>query len=209
MADSRDDPRIFLLNPDLRGVLPLDSFHLPRRLRRTIRQDAFEIRVDTAFVDIVRACAEPGPDREDTWINERIADLYVTLHARGDAHSIEAWRGDRLVGGLYGVALGGAFFGESMYSHERDASKVALAHLMARLIVGGFVLLDTQFITDHLRQFGATEISRDQYQALLASARTTEADFYSLDSVAGATGASGSVSGTAVSEILQFRTQTS
>jgi leucyl/phenylalanyl-tRNA--protein transferase len=210
MADSRDDPRIFLLNPDLRGILPLDGFHVPRRLRRTIRQDTFEVRVDTAFEDVVEACAEPAPDREDTWINERIVDLYQNLHARGDAHSVETWRDGELVGGLYGVRLGGAFFGESMFTRERDASKVALAHLVARLIAGGFVLLDTQFITEHLRQFGAVEISREQYQALLASARTTEADFYSLGSSSPDAAASGfSVSGETVSGILQSKAQTS
>jgi len=182
MADSRDDPRIFLLDPDERGVLPLESFHAPRRLKRTVRQDVYAIRIDTAFTDVVDACAEAAPDREDSWINPGIMGLYADLHRRGHAHSIEAWSGEDLVGGLYGVRLGTAFFGESMFSRARDASKVALVHLVARLIAGGFTLLDTQFITDHLTQFGAEQIGRDEYHQRLARAvdgeAASEADFH-------------------------------
>ena len=184
MADSRSDPRVFLLDPDERGVLPLDDFHIPRRLKRTVRSDLYDIRVDTAFDSVVAACAAPAPGREDTWINGRIRGLYSDLHVRGHAHSIEAWQGDDLLGGLYGVRLHRAFFGESMFSCARDASKVALVHLVARLIAGGFVLLDAQFITSHLRQFGAIEIPRAEYHAQLADALFGEADFYSMDASA-------------------------
>lgn len=176
MADSRDDPRIFLLDPDERGVLPLEAFHVPRRLARTVRADLFDIRLDTAFNDVLAGCAEGAPGRDDTWINDRIVKLYCDLHIQGHAHSVEAWRQDRLVGGLYGVRLGAAFFGESMFSLERDASKVALVHLVARLRYGGFVLLDTQFVTRHLRQFGAVEIGRADYQRTLKAAIAEEGD---------------------------------
>ncbi|MCG8443827.1 MAG: leucyl/phenylalanyl-tRNA--protein transferase [Caulobacterales bacterium] len=200
MADSRADPRIFLLDPDERGVLPLNAFHVPRRLARSVRADTFQIRVDSAFDAVVDACAAPAPGRPDTWINDRIVQLYRDLHRRGQAHSVEAWREGELVGGLYGVRLAGAFFGESMFSLARDASKVALAHLAARLVKGGFTLLDAQFITSHLRQFGATEISREAYHERLAEALQTEADFYRL---------SPSASGAAVMELLQRSGQTS
>lgn len=173
MAETREDADIFLVDPEWRGVLPLDAFHCPSRLARTVRADPFDIRIDTGFADVVRACA----DRDETWINTPIEDLYGELHAMGFAHSVECWRGDRLVGGLYGVALKGAFFGESMFSRERDASKVALVHLVARLMAGGYVLLDTQFITDHLARFGAKEIERVQYQRQLARALAVDADF--------------------------------
>lgn len=178
MADSRDDPRIFLLDPDERGVIPLDHFHVPRRLARTVRQDIYTVTVDRAFRRVVDACAAPGPRREDTWINARIIQLYTDLHRRGAAHSLEAWDDDTLVGGLYGVRLGGAFFGESMFSTARDASKVALAHLVARLIRGDFKLLDTQFLTEHLAQFGAETIARETYHARLAEALEVDADFF-------------------------------
>jgi leucyl/phenylalanyl-tRNA--protein transferase len=178
MADSRADPRIFLLDPDERGVLPLEGFHIPRRLARTVRQDPVEIRVDTAFRGVVEACAAPAPGREETWINRRIRDLYIELHERGAAHSVEAWEGERLVGGLYGVELGGAFFGESMFSRARDVSKVALVHLAARLKAGGFALLDAQFITEHLKQFGAEQIPRAAYHQRLAAALTIKGSFF-------------------------------
>jgi leucyl/phenylalanyl-tRNA--protein transferase len=178
MADSRADPRIFLLDPDERGLLPLDRFHIPKRLARTVRQDPVEVRVDTAFRSVVEACAAPAPGREETWINRRIRDLYGELHERGSAHSVEAWDGADLVGGLYGVELGGAFFGESMFSRARDVSKIALVHLVARLRAGGFLLLDAQFITDHLRQFGAEQIGRDAYHARLEAALAVRADFF-------------------------------
>jgi leucyl/phenylalanyl-tRNA--protein transferase len=170
MADARDDERIFLIDPEHRGVLPLDGFHIPRRLARTVRSDLYEVRIDTAFAAVVEACAEARDDRPDTWINHTIQRLYGDLFARGQAHSVECWLDDRLVGGLYGVSLGRAFFGESMFSRARDASKVALVHLVARLIIGGYCLLDTQFITEHLLQFGAIEIDRDDYRGRLGAA---------------------------------------
>jgi leucyl/phenylalanyl-tRNA--protein transferase len=177
MAESGDDPEIFWVDPERRGVLPLDAFHLPRRLRRTLRAGPFEVRCDTAFEAVVRACAEPAPDRPKTWINERIIRLYTALHRQGFAHSVEAWHAGELAGGLYGVALGGAYFGESMFSRATDASKVALAHLVARLRLGGFTLLDTQFVTEHLRQFGALEISRAEYHQRLNEALARTAYF--------------------------------
>lgn len=171
MGEARDDPSIFLVEPEQRGVIPLDRFHIPTRMKRTVRGDPFVVRVDTAFEAVVDACAAPAPGREDTWINAPIRRLYLALHARGQAHSIECWRDERLVGGLYGVTLGGAFFGESMFSRERDASKVALVHLVARLKRGGWRLLDTQFLTDHLSRFGAVETPQTAYLKLLQAAR--------------------------------------
>lgn len=153
MGEARDDPRIFLVEPEQRGIIPLDRFHVPTRLKRTVRADDVSVRVDTAFDAVLDACAAPGPGREDSWINAPIRRLYIELNARGHAHSIECWRDETLVGGLYGVTLGGAFFGESMFSRERDASKIALVHLVARLKRGGWRLLDTQFLTGHLSQF--------------------------------------------------------
>jgi leucyl/phenylalanyl-tRNA--protein transferase len=181
MADARHDSRVFLVDPARRGVLPLDRFHISRRLARTVRSDRFEIRVDRAFEAVVEGCAAPRTGRMETWINGPIQRLCAELHRRGLAHSVEAWLDGRLAGGLYGIALGGAFFGESMFSTERDASKVALTHLVARLIVGGFVLLDTQFITDHLASFGAEEISRADYAVRLARALAAPADFGRMD----------------------------
>jgi len=177
MADDRDDDRIFLIDPQHRGILPLESFHVSRRLARTVRQDCFEVRVDTAFHEVLARCAEAAPDRPKTWINHPIERLYGELHAHGDAHSVECWHDGDLQGGLYGVALKGAFFGESMFSRQTDASKVALVHLVARLIAGGFVLLDTQFLTEHLAQFGAREIVREDYRRRLAVALETQAEF--------------------------------
>ena len=185
MADARHDARVFLVDPARRGVLPLERFHVSRRLARTVRSDRFEVRVDTAFAQVVDGCAAPRAGRLETWINQPIQALCGELFERGLAHSVEAWREGRLVGGLYGVALGGAFFGESMFSAERDASKVALAHLVARLIVGGFALLDTQFLTEHLTLFGAEEISRGEYAERLARALKVKADFGRMDSQAG------------------------
>lgn len=186
MADARDDERIFLINPEHRGIIPMDRFHLSRRLARTVRSDPFEVRVDTAFPEVIAACAEATPGRRDTWINQPIETLYGELFAQGCAHSVECWREGRLAGGLYGVSLNGAFFGESMFSRARDASKVALVHLVARLIAGGYQLLDAQFMTDHLRQFGAEEISRREYHRQLAKALAVDADFYRLATGAGA-----------------------
>jgi leucyl/phenylalanyl-tRNA--protein transferase len=180
MADTREDDKIFLIDPAERGVLPLAGFHVPRRLARTIRSDHYQVRIDTAFEQVVDACAAARPDRPDTWINRPIQALYRELFLRGIGHSVECWRESRLVGGLYGVAIGGAFFGESMFSLERDASKVALVHLVARLRVGHFSLLDAQFLTDHLQQFGARAISRTDYKRQLRSALMHQGDFYLL-----------------------------
>jgi leucyl/phenylalanyl-tRNA--protein transferase len=185
MADSRTDPRIFLLDPDERGVIPLDAFHVPKRLARTVRQEPFEIRIDTAFREVVALCAASAPGREETWINGRIRELYGQLHDRGSAHSVESWADGELLGGLYGVELGGAFFGESMFSRARDASKVALVHLVGRLLAGGFVLLDAQFLTEHLEQFGATLIGRAAYHRRLHGALEVEADFFRAESLSG------------------------
>jgi len=177
MADARDDDRVFLIDPERRGIIPLEAFHVARRLARTVRAEPFEIRADAAFRAVVQACAEAGPGRTETWINHPIEDLYVRLHELGFAHSVECWQGAELVGGLYGVSLQGAFFGESMFSRRRDASKVALVHLVARLIAGGYRLLDAQFMTEHLTQFGAVEISRLDYHRRLALALSADADF--------------------------------
>jgi len=177
MAESADDSEIFWVDPERRGILPLDGCHIPRKLRRTVRHGPFEVRCDSAFADVVRGCAEATPDRPETWINAEILKLYIELHARGRAHSVETWVDGELVGGLYGVALGGAFFGESMFSRATDASKVALVHLVARLIEGGFLLLDTQFTTPHLERFGVIEIPRAEYQRRLSKALAASARF--------------------------------
>ncbi len=172
--------RISWYDPDPRAIIPLDEhFHVPRRLARTVRSGRFEIRCDTCFAEVMRACGMPATDREETWISEGMIAAYTRLHHLGYAHSVEAWREGVLVGGLYGVALRGLFAGESMFSHERDASKVALVALVARLRAGGFVLLDTQFVTDHLQRFGAREIPRTRYKRLLAHALTVDARFSS------------------------------
>lgn len=182
MSDSRDAPDVFWVQPRRRAILPLDGFHLAKSLRKTLRSDRFEVTRDTAFAEVVRACAS----RDDTWINSEIEDSYIHLHALDQAHSIETWENGELVGGLYGVELGGAFFGESMFSRRTDASKIALAWLVARLKVGGFSLLDCQFMTEHLRSLGAIEITQDRYLQLLASALGG----VSLGVAAGAGGAS-------------------
>ena len=177
MAESADDPNLFWVEPEMRGVIPLDGFRIASRLARTVRSNAFTVTVDRAFKAVIAGCAAPKAGRSDTWINQRIRDLYVGLHGLGHAHSVEVWQNGDLVGGLYGVNLGRAFFGESMFHHARDASKVALVHLVARLIAGGFELLDTQYVTEHLRQFGAMEIPRRRYTALLDKALQGVADF--------------------------------
>ncbi len=177
MAESRYDSEIHWIDPELRGILPLDDFHIPRRLRRKLRRGDLEVRVNTAFGEVIRECASPAPDRRDTWINPTIEQLYTHLHRMGFAHSVECWREERLVGGLYGVSLGAAFFGESMFSRASDASKVALVHLIFRLRKGGFELLDTQFQTPHLRQFGVVEIPREDYRTRLARAVRRPAQF--------------------------------
>lgn len=180
MAEDRDDPELFWVDPERRGILPLDGFHLPRRLARTVRSDTYRVTLDRAFPAVLDACAAPTPERPRTWINDEIRRLYTALHRAGHVHSIESWQDGRLVGGLYGVRLGGAFFGETMFSTARDASKVALVHLVARLKAGGFVLLDTQFTTPHLQQFGAIEVSRFRYRRLLADALAHEGDIHAL-----------------------------
>ncbi len=196
MADSASSQELFWFDPEERGILPLDHFHVPQRLARTIRQRRFEVRVDGAFVDVLAGCA----DRPKTWINAEITRLYSQLHEAGFAHSVECWFDGHLVGGVYGVALGGAFFGESMFSRMAEASKVALVHLTARLRHGGFTLLDTQFVTSHLRQFGAVEIPRAQYRRLLDAALGQPAHFHFDD---------GLDEGALVSTFLQSSTQTS
>ena len=183
MADSREDMRLFLMDPDVRGVLPLQGFHVPTRLRKTVRKDPFRVTVDTAFNRVIEACAEPHSNRPATWINDAILNLYGALHREGHAHSVECWSPDgKLVGGLYGVSLGGAFFGESMFSRATDASKIALVHLVARLISGGYTLLDAQFHNPHLDQFGLEQISRDQFRERLWYALRVDGNFYSVGS---------------------------
>jgi leucyl/phenylalanyl-tRNA--protein transferase len=190
MAESADDPTLFWVEPEMRGVIPLKGFRIASRLARTVRSDAFTVTVDTAFRQVIAGCAAPQAGREDTWINRRIRDLYIGLHALGHCHSVEVWQDGDLVGGLYGVSLGRAFFGESMFHRARDASKVGLVHLVARLIAGGFELLDTQYVTDHLRSFGAIEIPRRRYRALLDQAIAGDpADFLKLPSLQAVKGA--------------------
>ena len=197
MAESRHDSELYWIDPKQRGILPLDRFHVPHSVRKAVRQRRFEVRVDTAFREVMEGCAEPAPGRPDSWINNEILELYSALHEAGHAHSVEAWRSGRLVGGLYGVAIGATFFGESMFTRDTDASKVALVHLVARLRCGGFELLDTQFVTKHLARFGVTEVPRQRYQALLQRAIAKRADFYC------------EVPGSAVEELIQSSTQMS
>src|SRR5579871_6996959 len=180
MAESADDPTLFWVEPEMRGVIPLEGFRIASRLARTVRSDTFCVTVNTAFKAVIAGCAAPQAGREDTWINKRIRELYSGLHALGHAHSVEVWQNDDLVGGLYGVSLGRAFFGESMFHRVRDASKVALVHLVARLMTGGFELLDTQYVTEHLKSFGAIEVARPVYHKLLDSALVGEGDFSAL-----------------------------
>jgi leucyl/phenylalanyl-tRNA--protein transferase len=181
MAESRTARDVYWLRPTERGIIPLDTFHVPKRLARTVRSDAYEVRVDTAFAEVIRGCASAAPGRRDTWINQAIIDVFETLHARGLAHSVETWRDGRLAGGVYGLALGAAFFGESKFSRAQDASKVALVHLVARLKAGGFRLLDAQFPNPHLEQFGAVAVPEKEFEALLTDALAHAADFHYLD----------------------------
>lgn len=176
MAESAEDAELHWIDPQMRGVLPLDGFHISRSLRKTLLKGAFKVRINRRFTEVVAACA----DRGSTWINAEIASLYASLHRSGYAHSVEIEMGGELSGGLYGVTLGGAFFGESMFSWRTDASKIALVHLVARLKVGGFTLLDTQFVTDHLRSLGAVEIPRADYHAQLAKALKLNTNFWRL-----------------------------
>lgn len=178
MARHRDDPRLFWIDPEQRGILPLDDFHLSHSMRKVLRRADLTVRCDSAFERVVGLCAEAAPDRPETWINDEIFRLFVELHHFGLAHSVETWHGDSLVGGLYGLSLGSAFFGESMFSRETNASKIALAHLVARLRKGGYTLLDTQFVTEHLARFGALEIPRRDYLRQLADAVGRRAVFY-------------------------------
>lgn len=182
MSEARDDPDIFWIEPDNRGILPLEGFHLPKRLAKTVRRDVYEVRINTTFREVMELCAAPAPDRPETWINTTILDLYTELHHRSIAHSVECWSNGQLAGGLYGVALGRAFFGESMFSRARDASKVALVWLVAILRRAGFVLLDTQFVTDHLKQFGAQTIPKADYHVMLQEALQGDA-WFAADSV--------------------------
>jgi len=177
MAESREARTLYWLDPEQRGLIPLDTFHLPRRLARRVRQAPYDITANRAFEGVIDACAAPRPSSTDSWINDEIRRLFVALHHQGHAHSVEAWRDGALVGGLYGVALGGAFFGESMFSHADDASKICLVHLVARLRLGGFTLLDAQFQTEHLAQFGTQEVPRAIYKRLLAQAVEQPATF--------------------------------
>lgn len=225
MAERRDSAHLYWLSPEERGIIPLRGFHVPRRLARLVRSDHFDIRFDTAFGPVMRACAAAAPGREDTWINAEILSLYTALYERGHAHSVECWRGEKLAGGLYGVSLGAAFFGESMFSTERDASKVALVHLVGRLIEGGYTLLDSQFLTTHLAQFGAYAVPRDDYLERLERALEKNARFYCPDpagnsgspsagAASGETGLTGTVDATGGPFspgrfVLQLITQTS
>jgi leucyl/phenylalanyl-tRNA---protein transferase len=180
MAESADDPALYWIEPQHRGILPLDAVDFPRRLLRTVRTTQLTVKFDTDYDGVIDGCSAPRPGRNTTWINKRIRALYHELFDMGCCHTVEVWSGDRLAGGLYGVALKGAFFGESMFSYERDASKIALVHLVARLIHGGFKLLDTQFVTEHLRQFGTIEVNRDEFQKRLEAALAVEANFRNL-----------------------------
>ena len=170
MADAREDSKVFLIDPERRGVIPLTSFHVSRRLARTVRADVFEVKVDTAFHEVILQCAASGPGRTETWINHPIERLYLELHKLGHAHSVECWQDGQLVGGLYGVSLKGAFFGESMFSRRTDASKICLVHLVERLREKEFRLLDTQFTTEHLKTFGAIDVPKDEYAVMLDAA---------------------------------------
>ncbi len=186
MAESADDPALYWIEPQHRGILPLNAVHIPKRLARTIRASPMRVTIDTDFSGIIEGCAVARPNRHSTWINSRIRSLYQDLFNMGHCHTVEVWQGDELAGGLYGVALGGAFFGESMFSNERDASKIALVYLAARLIKGGFCLLDTQFVTEHLKQFGTIEVEREEFHALLDAALSARASFLRLDPGLGA-----------------------
>jgi leucyl/phenylalanyl-tRNA--protein transferase len=180
MAESAEDPTLYWVEPERRGIIPLDTFHVPARLARTVRTTRFTVAIDRDFDAVINGCAEPKSGRAGTWINSRIRNLYRRLHERGDCHSVEVYDGDRLVGGLYGVSLGRVFFGESMFHRARDASKIALVHLVARLKAGGYQLLDSQFVTEHLKTFGAVEVSKRRYHKLLEAALVGQGDFAAL-----------------------------
>jgi len=215
MAETRDDLDVLWVRPKTRCILPLNGFHVPKRLARTIRGDRFEIRCDTVFEEVVRRCAAAGPQRQDSWINPAIFDVFKILHERGHAHSVETWEGGELAGGLYGLSIGAAFFGESMFSLRTDASKVALVHLAARLKHGGYRLLDAQFPNPHLDQFGALDIPEEEFEVLLEQALDQQGNFYSLGGNSSASvsasgssmGSSGGAGGGA--SVMQVITQTS
>ena len=223
MAEKAEDNHFYWIDPELRGVLPINGLHVPKRLKRTVLDAPYTIKTDTDFEQVITECAKTTKgDREETWISQPIKDLFIRLHEAGYAHSVEAWDGDTLVGGLYGLALEGAFFGESMFSRARDASKIALVHLVARLWKNGFTLLDTQFVNPHLEQFGCYEIPRQEYLRELARALKAKANFYSsssvsispseLDDGSGSTSSTSSEESSMVSEFLsslQSSTQTS
>jgi leucyl/phenylalanyl-tRNA--protein transferase len=220
MAESRRSEEVLWIRPHERGIIPLETFHVPRRLARVVRSNRFRVTADQAFSEVIRGCAESRPERRETWINDAIIEVFEALFTRGLGHSIEVWQGNDLVGGLYGLAIGAAFFAESKFSRQSDASKVALVHLAARLIAGGFKLLDAQFPNPHLDQFGATVVTEERFQQLLTDALALNADFYSFGGAAGATaertgGAAGTALGAASaaalagSSVLQVITQTS
>jgi len=180
MAESADDPALYWIEPDMRGIIPLEGFHVPARLARTVRSTNWTVHVDRDFDAVIEGCAEPKQDRARTWINARIRRIYRALFEHGHCHTVEVYDGNELIGGLYGVSLGRAFFGESMFHRARDASKIALVHLVARLRAGRYRLLDTQYVTDHLRTFGAVEVPKRRYHRLLEEALTGEADFATM-----------------------------
>ena len=181
MAEDADDNSLYWVEPEERGILPLSGFHVPRSLAKKVRRQDFDIRIDTQFEQVMRACSEQTDVRPSTWINDRIVNLYKQLHKMGCGHCVECWRDGELVGGLYGIRIGAAFFGESMFSRQTDASKVALVHLVARLKAGGFALLDAQFKNDHLTQFGLATVSRDEYHLMLEPALGVDAEFDIFD----------------------------
>ena len=204
MAESAEDPALYWIEPEKRGIIPLDTFHIPSRLARTVRAERFSIAINRDFQGVLDGCAEPAPGRTRTWINARIRNLYCKLYDIGHCHSVEAYEDGVLAGGLYGVCLGRAFFGESMFHRARDASKIALVHLVARLKAGGFRLLDTQFVTDHLKTFGAIEVPRRQYHKLLEAALAGEADFGALGLKRPVTGAEALARLTTIDTAAQF-----
>ena len=181
MAEDADSPDLFWVSPQKRGIIPLDAFHISRTLRKTLRTHPYTVKVDTDFGGVIEGCATAGVDRDTTWINPEIRRLYGALFDRGMVHTVEVWDGADLVGGLYGVSLGGAFFGESMFHRKTDCSKIAMAHLLHRLVAGDYRLLDTQFVTDHLKTFGGIEIPREDYEARLADALRHQSDFSAFD----------------------------
>ena len=181
MAEDATSPDVFWVSPKRRGILPLDSFHVSKSLRKALRAHTLQVKVDTDFEGVIEGCATAGTDRESTWINPTLRDLYGQLFKRGQCHTVEVWDGEWLVGGLYGLSLGAVFFGESMFHRVTNASKIALVHLVTRLRAGGYVLCDTQFITDHLRTFGGIEISREDYDERLADGLARTGDFFALD----------------------------